>query len=58
MIHCSFLARRLSRQDPLAARELLLELEQANPQRQDARDLRESLLEKYRAGSEATTHDR
>jgi spermidine synthase len=40
------LAWRLSRIEPQAARELLLELEQANPQRQEARKLRESLLEK------------
>ena len=53
-----FLAQRLYRPNPPAARELLLELERANPQRQDARNLRESLLEKYRAGSEATTHGR
>ncbi len=40
-----FLARSISRQNPLAARELLLDLERANPQRQDARKLRESLGE-------------
>lgn len=40
------LAWRLSRTEPLAARELLQELEQANPKRPDARKLREYLSEK------------
>ena len=40
-----FLARRLSRKHPRAAQELLLDLERANPQRQDASELRESLFE-------------
>jgi spermidine synthase len=39
------LAWRLSQTEPLAARELLQELEQANPRRQDARKLREYLSE-------------
>ncbi len=38
-----FLARRLYRQDPLSARELLQDLERANPQRPDAKRLQESL---------------
>jgi spermidine synthase len=40
------LAWRLSRTDPPAAQELLLELEQANPGRQDAKKLRELLSKK------------
>jgi spermidine synthase len=40
------LAWRLSRTEPLAARDLLQELEQANPNRPDARKLREYLSEK------------
>jgi spermidine synthase len=52
------LARRLSRKYPLAAQELLLDLEQANPQRPDARKLQESLSEGKWAGSEGTTHGR
>jgi spermidine synthase len=39
------LAWRLSRTEPLAARELLQELEQVNPRRPDARKLREYLSE-------------
>lgn len=42
-----FLARGLYREDPTAALELLLDLERANPQRQDARKLQGSLMEKY-----------
>jgi hypothetical protein len=53
-----FLARRLCREDPLTARELLLNLERAAPQRQDAGKLRESLLENYGKGSQAITHAR
>lgn len=41
------LAWRLSRTDPLAARELLLELERANPKRPDAQQLRDFLAKKY-----------
>ena len=41
------LAWRLSRTDPLAARELLLELEQANPKRPEAQQLRDFLAKKY-----------
>ena len=40
------LAWRLARSEPLAARDLLLELEQANPKRTDARALREYLSKK------------
>jgi spermidine synthase len=40
------LAWRLSRTEPLAARDLLQELEQASPNRPDARKLREYLSEK------------
>jgi spermidine synthase len=53
-----FLARRLYREEPLAGRELLLNLERANPQRQEAGKMQEALLEKYGKGSEATTQAR
>ncbi len=44
------LAWRLSRTEPLAAQELLQELEQANPGRQDAKKLLEFLSKKYATG--------
>ena len=43
------LAWRLSRDEPLAARDLLLELEQASPGRPEARQLREFLSKKWDA---------
>jgi spermidine synthase len=46
-----FLARSLYREDAAAARQLLLDLERANPQRPEARKLREVLLEQYCEGS-------
>lgn len=45
-----FLALGLGRENPSAARQLLLDLERANPLRPDARRLRESILDKYCEG--------
>jgi spermidine synthase len=42
------LAWRLSRTEPMAARDLLRELEQANPRRQDAQKMREFLAKNMR----------